>query len=54
MGLRNGDVLLGVNGQPILTMEDAMRMYENLRSSENIQLQVKRRGQDRTIDYNIR
>jgi general secretion pathway protein C len=54
MGLRNGDVLLGVNGQPILTMEDAMKMYESLRSSDNIQVQVKRRGQDRTIDYSIR
>ncbi|MFZ1983690.1 MAG: type II secretion system protein GspC [Desulfatitalea sp.] len=54
MGLRNGDVLLGVNGQPIQSTEDAMRLYEGLKSSENIQLQVKRRGQERTIDYNLK
>jgi len=54
MGLRNGDVLLGVNGQPILSTEDAMRMYESLKSSNEVQLQLKRRGQERTINYSIR
>ena len=54
MGLRNGDVLLGVNGQQIQSPEDAMRMYEGLRSSDEIQLQLKRRGQERTIQYSIR
>jgi general secretion pathway protein C len=54
MGLRNGDVLLGVNGQPLHSAEDAMRLYEGLKSSENLQLQLKRRGQERTIDYNLK
>jgi general secretion pathway protein C len=54
MGLRNGDVLLGVNGQPIQSTEDAMRLYEGLKSSDNLQLQLKRRGQERTIDYNLK
>ena len=54
MGLRNGDVLVGVNGQEIRSVEDAMRLYESLRSSPEIQLQLKRRGQERNISYNIR
>jgi len=54
MGLRNGDVLLGVNGQPIQSAEDAMRIYEGLKSETAIQLQLKRRGQERSINYNIR
>jgi general secretion pathway protein C len=54
MGLRNGDVLLGINGQQVQSPEDAMRMYESFRSSNEIQLQLKRRGQERTILYNIR
>lgn len=54
MGLRNGDVLMGVNGQEIQTVEDAMQMYNNLRTSEEVQIQLKRRGQERTINYNIR
>ena len=54
MGLRNGDVLLGVDGKPILSVEDAMSMYESLKSADNVQVQLKRRGQERTINYNIR
>lgn len=53
MGLRNGDVLMGVNGEPIQSPEDAMRMYNSIKSSGEVQVQVKRRGQDRTIIYNL-
>ena len=54
MGLRNGDILVGVNGQEIRSVEDAMRLYDGLKSSSDVQVQLKRRGQDRTINYNIR
>lgn len=54
MGLRNGDVLLGVNGQQIQSMEDAMQLYNDLRSSDEVQLQLMRRGQERNITYNLR
>jgi general secretion pathway protein C len=53
MGLRNGDVLMGVNGEPIQSPEDAMRMYNSIKSSSEVQVQVKRRGQERTIIYNL-
>ena len=54
MGLRNGDVLVGINGQEIRSVEDAMRLYEGLRSASDLQVQLKRRGRDRSISYNIR
>jgi len=54
MGLRNGDVLVGVEGQDIRSVDDALRLYDSLKSSDNVSVQVKRRGQDRTINYNIR
>lgn len=54
MGLRNGDVLVGVGGQDIRSVDDALRLYDSLKSSDNVSVQVKRRGQERTIDYNIR
>jgi general secretion pathway protein C len=53
MGLRNGDVLLGVNGQQIQSTDDALRMYESLKSSNEVQLQLKRRGRERTVHYYI-
>lgn len=54
MGLRNGDILVGIDGQEIRSVDDAMRFYESLRSSSELKVQINRRGQERTIDYSIR
>ena len=53
MRLRNGDVITGVNGNSIGSVEDAVRIFEELSSGSNIQLQIKRRGREQTLDYNI-
>ena len=53
MRLRNGDVLTSVNGNSIGTVEDAVRIFDELSSGSNIQLQIKRRGREQTLDYNI-
>lgn len=53
MGLRNGDIITGVNGKPLQSVDDALKLYENLISSENLSLQLKRRGRPRTIDYSF-
>lgn len=54
MGLRNGDILMGVDGQEIRSVDDALKLYQNLKDSDNVNVQLKRRGQERTINYNIR
>jgi general secretion pathway protein C len=54
MGLRNGDIITGVNGKPLQSVNDALSLYGGLRSAENLNLQLKRRGRSRTIDYSIR
>ena len=53
MGLRNGDVIVGVDGNNIESVDDALKLYENLQSASGVQVQVRRRGQLRTIDYKI-
>ena len=53
MRLRNGDVISGVNGNSIDSVEDAIKVFEELSSGSNIQLQIKRRGRKQTLDYNI-
>ena len=53
MRLRNGDVITGVNGNSVASVEDAVRIFEELSSGSNIQLQIKRRGRQQTLDYNI-
>jgi general secretion pathway protein C len=54
MGLRNGDVLKSVDGQQIRSVDDALRLYESLKSSDNVTVELQRRGSNRTINYNIR
>ena len=53
MGLKSGDVLTGVNGKDIESVDDVFKLYQDLQSSSRIQLQIKRRGQLKTIDYHI-
>lgn len=53
MRLRNGDVITGVNGNPIESVEDAVKFVEQMSPGSNIQLQIKRRGRDQTLDYSI-
>jgi general secretion pathway protein C len=54
MGLRNGDIITGIDGKPIESVDSALRIYEELQSSSRVSLQLKRRGRERTIDYYIR
>jgi general secretion pathway protein C len=53
MGLRNGDIIIGVDGEKIESMDNAFEFYEKLKSSSSVKLQLKRRGQLKTIDYSI-
>ena len=53
MRLRNGDVITGVNGNSIESVEDAVKVVEQLSSGSDIQLQIKRRGREQSLDYSI-
>ncbi|WP_300672385.1 type II secretion system protein GspC [Desulfoluna sp.] len=53
MGIRNGDIIIGVDGQKIESVDDAMSLYGTLKSSSEIQLDIKRMGQIQTIEYTI-
>ena len=53
MGFRNGDVIVGVDGKNITSVDDALSLYENLQSAENVQVQIRRRGRLQTIDYAV-
>ena len=54
MGLRNGDIITGVNGNNIQSVEDIMSFYDNLKTAERLSLQMKRGGRPRTIEYTVR
>jgi general secretion pathway protein C len=54
MGLRNGDVITGVDGNEISSVDDALRLVDNLRSASDLSVQLKRRGREKSIEYRIR
>ncbi len=53
MGLSSGDIIKGVNGEPIKTVEDAMQLYEGLKSERSVEVQIERNGTAQTISYRI-
>lgn len=53
MGLKSGDVVVGVNGEPIKSVEDAMKLYDGMKSAQNVAVQIERNGTPQTISYRI-
>jgi general secretion pathway protein C len=54
LGLRNGDIILGVDGNKIESVDDAMKLYGGLKNMENMKVEIKRRGQIQTLDFDIK
>ena len=53
MGLKNGDILTGVNGEAIQSVDQALSFYNDLKSAGDVKLEIKRRGQPHIIEYTI-
>jgi general secretion pathway protein C len=54
MGLRNGDVVQGVSGNPITSPDDILSLYEELKSGSNLSIQIMRNGRELTLNYRLR
>ncbi|OIO67869.1 MAG: hypothetical protein AUJ56_09555 [Zetaproteobacteria bacterium CG1_02_49_23] len=53
IGLQNGDVIKKVNGEEIVSAQQAMQMYQALQNATSISLELERAGQVREINYDI-
>ncbi|MDQ6961380.1 MAG: type II secretion system protein N [Mariprofundaceae bacterium] len=53
IGLMNGDVIQMVNGVPIRSMEQAMTLYQQLRSAPKVEISLMRQGQLQHIQFDI-
>jgi general secretion pathway protein C len=51
MGIRNGDIIQGVNSEPIKSPDDMLELYKGLKSGSQITLNIKRRGKEETLEY---
>jgi general secretion pathway protein C len=54
LGLRNGDIIQGINGRDISSPDDVLEVYNKLKSGSQVALQISRNGQQRIINYKFR
>jgi type II secretory pathway component PulC len=53
LGLKEGDVLLAVNNQPVDSVLNAVRACMNAHGSDDVQLKVRRSGRVTTLTYHL-
>jgi general secretion pathway protein C len=53
LGLMSGDIIANVNGQPMSSPEAAFQFYNSLKSGENVNIEITRRGQKKVFTYDI-
>ena len=53
MGFRNGDIVHKINNKSIKTTNDMVSLYQNLRSGQEIALEITRRGRKETFRYHL-
>ncbi len=54
LGITNGDVITGVQGNPVTSAQQAMETYQTLRSAGDIEIQVERDGRRQTLKYQVK
>ena len=53
LGLKNGDIVNGVNGQPLTSAEGALATYQTLRSERSFTFDITRKNQKQTMEYEV-
>ena len=54
IGIKNGDIVHAVNGQPLTSMKEAMGAYDTLQSSSNFSFEITRRGKKMNLNYSVK
>lgn len=54
LGIKNGDIVHGVNGKPLTSMSAAMDAFNGLQNDRNFSFDVTRRNNKKTFEYEIR
>lgn len=53
IGIQNGDVITRINGYEINSPDKALEVYQKLKDSKSINVDLKRRGKPLTLEYGI-
>jgi general secretion pathway protein C len=51
LGLRMGDVIKTINGQPVNTIEDAIQQYQQMENVTAVQMEINRGGKTEQLHY---
>ena len=54
LGLRQGDVIRKINGQPLTNMKDVMSLYQQFGTAQRVLVDVQRQGRTETLYYDMR
>jgi type II secretory pathway component PulC len=47
-------VIRNVNGQPLTSMDDVMRLYQQFGTAQRVLVDVQRQGKNETLYYDMR
>lgn len=53
LGVRSGDVLVGVDGAPVRSANDVLKVYARLPETDHLSLELERRGRRRTVEIEL-
>jgi general secretion pathway protein C len=53
LGFKKNDIIKGVNGETIDSLQKAMEAYNNLKNSNGFKIQIERNGKSETLSYGI-
>lgn len=54
IGIKNGDIVHGVNGSSLTSTEAAMGVYNTLKNEKSFTFDISRRNQRQTMEYSVR
>lgn len=54
LGIRSGDVIKSINGKAIDSPNKALELFDQLKNSSALQLEIERRGQPKQLGYTIK
>ena len=54
LGIKNGDIVHGVNGQPLTSAEGALATYQALKNERSFSFDFTRKSQRQTLEYEVR
>jgi type II secretory pathway component PulC len=53
VGLQNGDVIIDVNNNHMQNANDILQVLNSMQSGGSLDMNIKRRGKNETINYSI-